>query len=287
MAIRGDPLYASGVPSVFNYYEYRDFLRDFYAEKKKAKATFSYRYMAGKVGLHATHLMRVFQKQRHLVEESIGPFITLCGFNDREAAYFAALVAYNKSRSDQQKRLAWERLLKSMSVETRALAADQYELFQHWYYGAVRVLLSFHAFRGDFQDLGSRLSPPISATEARKAVRLLEKLGLIAKQEDGAYKLSDQFISTDGGWKTLAVRQFQKETLRLAGESLERHEKGERDISTVTVAVSRKQLPELKERIAEFRKSLLGMVKESPDYDEVYQFNVQLFPLTRNTENAP
>ena len=83
------------------------------------------------------------------------------------------------------------------------------------------------------------------------------------------------------------MRDFQAETLRLARESLERHPKEERDISTVTLAVSRRALPELKERIAEFRKSLLGMVKESPDYDEVYQFNVQLFPVTRNAEHGP
>lgn len=284
MALPAKPFYSSVMPSVFNYYEYRDFLRDFYEERKKAKATFSYRYMAGKVGLHATHLIRLFNKKRHLDEKSIPPFLTLCGFNDREGAYFAALVAYNKSRSDQQKKVAWERLLKSMSVETRALAADQYELFQHWYYGAVRILLSFHPFRGDYKELARRLSPTITVAEARKAVKLLERLGLIAGKEDGSYKLTDQFISTGAAWKTLAVRNFQAETLRLAKESLERHAKEDRDISTVTIAVSRQALPELKDRIAEFRKSLLGMVKESPDYDEVYQFNVQLFPLTRKPE---
>jgi uncharacterized protein (TIGR02147 family) len=286
MADPAKRIYSSGMPSVFNFYEYRDFLREFYEERKRAKAAFSYRFMAGKVGLHATHLIRIFQKKRHLDEESLPPFFSLCGFNDREASYFAALVAYNKSRSDRDKRMAWERLLKSMSVETRALAADQFELFRHWYYGAVRVLLSFHPFKGDFRDLAGRMSPPITVAQARKAVALLERLGLIAKREDGAFRLTDQFISTGAAWKNLAVRDFQSETLRLARESLERHDKEERDISTVTIAVSRKALPELKDRIAEFRKSLLGMVKESPDYDEVYQFNVQLFPLTQRPETG-
>jgi uncharacterized protein (TIGR02147 family) len=272
------------MPSVFNYYDYRDFLRDFYQEKKKARAAYSYRYMAGKVGLHATHLIRLFKKERHLDEESLAPFLKLCGFNEREGAYFSALVAYNKSRSDKEKKLAWERLLKSMSVEARALAAGEYELFQHWYYGAIRVLLSFHPFKGDYRELGLRMSPPISTAEARKAVLLLESLGLIARKDDGAYRLTDQFISTGAAWKTLAVRNFQAETLRLAAESLERHPKEDRDISTVTIAVSRRALPDLKDRIAEFRKSLLSLVKESPDYDEVYQFNVQLFPLTRRPE---
>lgn len=124
------------------------------------------------------------------------------------------------------------------------------------------------------------LSPPVSAREARQSVALLVKLGLVARAPDGYLVVTSTHITTGEKWHSLAVRNFQNETLRLAQEALTRHPREVRDISTVTVGISRSQLPMLRERIAEFRQSIMRMAEENQNPDDIYQLNVQLYPLT-------
>lgn len=266
--------------SVFDYLDYRDFLQDYYNDRKKNDAYFSYRFMGARVHLHASHLIRILQKQRHITLKSIPGFAGLCKMSLREREYFEALVNFNKAKSETQAKSAFERLLSLSSLDKRQLRADQYELFQHWYYGAIQVLFSFVPFKDDYAALAKRLSPPISVHQAKKAVALLERLDLIRRNCNGYFELSDQFVTTGDKWKSLAARVFQHETIRLADESLDRHAKELRDISTVTIGITKKDLPLLRETIAEFRQSLLRIAKDGDAPDDVYQFNVQLFPLT-------
>jgi len=269
------------MPVIYEYLEYRQYLKDYYEHRKSIDPYFTYRYMASRVDLHSSHLIRIFQQKRHIVESSIPAFIKLCRLDEKEAEFFASLVAYNKARSDRLAKAAFEKLLAVTSVPVHGLTREQYSLFENWYVGIIRVLVSITPFTGNFRELAARLSPPISVAQAKKAIRVLEALQLIEKSSDNTYRLTDQFISTGEKWKTFAVRTFQKETMTLAMESLERHDKDERDISTVTIPVAKKDLPILKERITEFRKSLLRMVRDSENYDEVYQLNIQFFPVTK------
>ena len=54
------------VATVFDYLDYRDFLKDFYEKKKSEFSLFSYRVMAQQVGMDASYLFRVLQKDLHL-----------------------------------------------------------------------------------------------------------------------------------------------------------------------------------------------------------------------------
>ncbi|MCX7727831.1 MAG: hypothetical protein N2053_13415, partial [Chitinispirillaceae bacterium] len=43
--------------SIKSYFEYRDYLQDFYIEKKRETPFFSLRYMGSKVGVDTSHLV--------------------------------------------------------------------------------------------------------------------------------------------------------------------------------------------------------------------------------------
>ena len=96
---------------------------------------------------------------------------------------------------------------------------------------------------------------------------------------DGFWKVNDTFVSTGGNWRSEAVRAFQKETIRLAGESLERHAPPVRDISTVTMTFNMDDIALIREKIKEFRSELLRLSQEGTGDNTVFQLNVQLFPL--------
>jgi uncharacterized protein (TIGR02147 family) len=266
--------------SVFEYFDYRDFLKDFYEEKKSERSFFSYRLFGAKIGMDASYLAKVIIKNRHISNSSIGKIVSYCGLNEREAKYFETAVYFVKAKSHRESKLLFEKLLSLKNVSASALLEHQYEFYQKWYHSAIRSILEFYDFRGDYKALAEQLSPKIPAREAKNSIRLLEKLRLIKKDEAGRYRMTDTAITTGPQWHSLAIQAFQEETIRLSLESLSRHIKKHRDVSTVTMNVSEQNFQEIKERIGEFRSTIIKYVNEQSSPDRVVQLNIQLFPLS-------
>jgi uncharacterized protein (TIGR02147 family) len=267
--------------SVKNYLEYRDFLRDFYNDKKEASPYFSYRYMGAKLSIDASHLVKIFQKQRHINSKSIDCFIDFCGLTGTDAEYFSSLVCFNKAKSDRDIKQHYERLLALRGVKAYTLGKQQYEYYQKWYYSTILTLLDFYPFTGNYKKLAARLDPPITEAQARKAIRLLKTLGLVTRRANGTLELTNKIVTSGEGCPSVAVKTFQEETMKLAVESLHRHGRQERNISTVTITAAKKDLEQINEIIEEFRSSLLKFAADAKTPDTVYQLNIQLFPVTQ------
>lgn len=266
--------------SIYSYFDYQQFIREYYEEKKKEASFFSYRYFGAKLGLDAGFLVKVLQGKMHVSLKSIPSFAEYFKFDKKQAEYFETLVRYCRAESGSEIISCFERLLSLKGVNANSLVGNQYEFYQKWYYPAVRELIGIYDFNGDFAALAKKLSPAISVKEAKKAITLLDRLKLIRKCDTGRYVQTDRFITTNDKWKSAAIHSFQKETIRLAGESLDRHPKEIRDISTITISVSHKDFDEIRRRIGEFRQSLLQMTNDN-EADCVYQINIHAIPLSQ------
>lgn len=268
---------------VFEYFDYRDYLKDFYEERKAIHSFFSYRYFGNKVGVDPSYLLKVLLKNRHLSEKSVPKVISFCGLSGAEAEYFHTLVYFIKAKTQRESRLHFEKLLSIRNVNSRLLEDWQYEYFCTWYHPVVRSILEYFDFKGDYALLGKQLSPPISAKEARASVELLKALDLISCDENGRYHLTDNAVTTGEQWHSLAISAFQEQTIRLSQESLERHDRSLRDISTITMNINSENFEEIRNRITEFRHSIIAYAGECNDPDRTYQLNIQLFPLTETS----
>lgn len=266
--------------SVREYFEYRDYLKDFFETKKKTNHYFSYRVMGGKVGMDASHLLKIFQKKRHIGTGYIEILSEYCGLKDRDAQYFHTLVHFNKAKSDRDIRMYYEKLLELKGVKAYALEKNQYEFYTKWYYSAILTLLDFYKFSDDFKALAQKVNPPISEANARKSIALLEELGLIRKNQDRTYSLTKKLITTGDQCHSIAVLAFQEETIKLAAEALHRHAPEKIDISTVTITLSQKNVTAINGMIKQFRTELLKYAEAETDPDLVYQLNIQLFPMS-------
>jgi hypothetical protein len=145
--------------SVKNYWEYRDYLRDFYAERKNENQWYSLRYMGGKVSVDPSHLVKIFQRERHIGNALIDVFIDHCRLSGSDADYFANLVRFNKAKSDRDCRMYYERLLALKGPGARTLEKSQYEFYTKWYHSAILTLLDFYPFSGDYAALAAKVSP--------------------------------------------------------------------------------------------------------------------------------
>ncbi|NLE01947.1 MAG: TIGR02147 family protein [Fibrobacter sp.] len=266
--------------SIFNYLDYREFLRDYYADAKQNKPFFSYRFIGNRVGMDSSYVIKVLQGNLHISVKKISLFLKLLELSGPEAEYFETLVHFGRAKSESQRKLYFDRLFSFSSVRAQRLEPQQYEFFQKWYYSTVWAIINCIPFDGDFHALSQKCMPPISVTEAKRAVQLLEKIGLIAKDADGKYRTTGQNLTTGWKWLSQAIESNQRDFIRLAVESIERFPKEQRDISSITMGIDEKILPEIREHIRMFRSSLINIVNSSGGTGRVYQLNVQFFPLS-------
>ncbi|MBN1756761.1 MAG: TIGR02147 family protein [Chitinispirillaceae bacterium] len=266
--------------SIFEYFDYRQYLKDFYESEKKTKPWFSYRYISSKVNLNPGYIVKVFQGKIHLGVKNIGSFADLMRLTGKERDYFAELLLFGRAKHQNEIEQRFERLQSIKGVRFRTVADSKSDFFAQWYHMALRSLISIFPFDGkDFRKLASMFSPRITARQARESLRLLERLKMVVRGEDGMYRVTEQFISTGDKWTSAVIRNYQKKNVELSLSAIETHPKEFRDISSVTMTMGLKNMDAIREQIRQFRQELLLMSQDSRDDDAVFQLNIQLFPV--------
>ncbi len=268
------------MPDLFNYLEYRDYLKEAYEERRRSRPGFSYRFIGNKVGMDSSYLTRLFQKKLHLGDDLVERMARAFDLTGDSLEYFRNLVLFNKAKSETQARVFHEQLVRLRGVGYRVVREDQEEFFSNWIHAAVRSLLDYYPFEGDYEALGAMLSPPATGEQAKSSVFLLERLGM-ARRTEGGFEILDNHLHSGDNWKAEAIKSFQKSTMELASRSLDAVPAASRDVSTMTMDVDAKTLDGLKAMIRKFQEDAAKLVGSGGRSDRVYQLNIQLFPLTR------
>jgi uncharacterized protein (TIGR02147 family) len=267
--------------NVFEYIDYRQYLRDAYADRRKESAKFSYRFIAGKVGFASPGFFaNVLSGKKDISLKLVLKFAELFRLGRKEKEYFEALVLFTKATGASEKKDYLDRLLALRGSRIKKVEAHQWEYFEKWHHTAVRELIALRPFRGDFRALAGMVNPPITVQEARKSIELLERLGLIRPGADGVYERTDAAISSGDAVSQALISAYQVQALELAKHALDHLPSGTRNFSTLTVSVSGATYDAMLEELRSFRRRLLEMAQNSEDVDRVYQMNFHVFPIT-------
>jgi len=268
--------------SVFNYTDYRRYLREYYAWAKVHQRGFSHRAFMAKTGMSGpNYFKRVMEGAHNLTENSIPKFAAALGLGEAEAEYFKNLVYFNQAETLEDKDKYFGILMELKSPHSQyMLEKAQYEYYRDWYNIAIREMLSFFPYDGNAAEMGKRLAPPVPPKQVKQAIKLMEGLGLIAQGEDGIYRATAKFILTDPDVQSLLIPKFHQAMTRMAGEAITRFPKEERYFSSSTVSLSESTYQDIIELIRGTRKEVLRKVGEDAAPERVYHLNMQLFPLT-------
>lgn len=266
---------------VYDYLDYRKFLRDSYQARQSGNAKLSHREIGKLGGFDPGLFSKVLAGQRNISGKLVPGFCRAFGLEGKAAEFFADLVRFNQSATFEKKRESFQRLLANGGSKIAPVARSQYEFYGAWQHSAIRELLHYFPFRGDYKDLGRRLNPPIGARAAKKSVDLLERLGMIRKTGTGGFELTDAQISSGLETRSVQIDNFIQQGLELAMTGLKRLPGKRRNYSTLTFSVPGDKIPEVEDRIREFRRELADWVRKQDGQDSVYQVNLQLFPLTK------
>lgn len=271
---------------LFEYLDYRAFLRDSYQARKRSHAAFSYRYIGRKVGLDGGTVARILKGERKLDPALVGKLARVFGLDDRERSYFETLVLFGQARSQAEQNHFLEKLFRQRDLNVKAVEERQYAYYREWYHLGMRELLNFYPFNGDYKALGRMLQPAISPAEARNALQVLLDIGLVEKDGEGAYRLTDKTITSGEGIRSLFLKNAQRSMAELAAKALDDVPPPERDFSGITFSLSAEGVEKIKARLKECRRDLIEIAQRDEDVGRVYRMNLQLFPISRGRWDA-
>jgi len=272
--------------NVFEYLDYRAYLRDHYVDRKANGRGFSFRAFSRRAGLKSPNYLKlVMDGERNLSAPMAEKFAVGCGHSDEETRYFVALVGFNQAASSTDRNTYYEQLTASAQYrKTHKLELAHAAYHSTWYLPAIRELAARSDFRSDAQWIASTLVPSISKSDAKRALATLFALGLLVKEEDGRVHQGEALVSTEAETRALHIRNYHRMMMQRAAESLELFPIDDRDLSALTLCMGEDGIRRLKARIQRFRRELLELSAHEDDPQRVVQLNFQLFPLTRSDD---
>jgi uncharacterized protein (TIGR02147 family) len=278
------------MPDIFSYMNYREYLKDFYKEKKESNTGYSFRLMAMKAGFKSkSFLSHVLEGERNLTKDSLFKMNNILMLSQKEFAYFCDLVEFNQADPGEAKTFWFKKLTQYKNNHpAKIILKDQYTFYSEWYHNTIREIITMLDFNEDYHYLGTLLNPPITQKQAHDSVKLLLTLGLVEKTETG-YCQKNQSITTGDEVRGIAIHQFHTQNMNIAIKSIETISSSERDISCLVAGLSKEGFNQIKKEIQEFRKRLMEIAKKDGPAEDVYHINFQFFPTTRlsKTKKGP
>jgi uncharacterized protein (TIGR02147 family) len=274
------------MPDIFTYTDYRTFLADYYCNHKAENPAFSYQLLSDKAGFsNKGFLFNVITGKKNLSKSSAVKLAQAFRLSAKEADYFENLVSFNQAKNLRERNYFFDKInaIKSNrlgAATVRETRKEQYDYYAAWYISVVRSLIDMHPFRDDYRWLAKNVYPPIKPKEAKRAVMLLEKLGMIQKQKDGFYKVADKTITAGKEIVQLGLLNFHLQATELAKKALRELPKDRRNISGLTLGISKKTYEAMCNEIGEFQSKLLAKAEADGEADNVYQINFHFFPVS-------
>lgn len=265
--------------SVFQYLDYREFLRSHFEERKTESSWYSFKVMGDAVGLDQSQVYRILQGQLHISKAALPRFLKYFGFQGPAAQYFTTLVAFGRARKDADARKLFAELLSLRGSRSNTLENEQLRLYAEWHHSVIRALLGVLEISDNYELLGQSLTPPISANQARKSVEFLRRLKLVERDSLGIWRLTEKNITTGSTYHSLIVRQYQAHSLRLAEESLDRHPKDRRDINVINMAVDSQAFEECIEILKNARTEIRDRIEKVQHPDRIMRLATAFFPV--------
>ena len=269
--------------AIFEYLDYREFLKDFQLDRQSRNAAFSIRAFLKRAAIASPSFFKqVVDSERNLTDKTLNAFLSAMHLKSTEAEYFRSLVHFCQARTSDEKQLFYKQLREiGVQAKVRIVGEDHYAFYEFWYIPVLRELVCLQSFGDDYASLAKRLRPAITAQEARQAMRILTELGFITAQAGGKWQQTEPLLHTGFEVQSLAIRGFNRQMVHLAAESLERVPVQERHITGVTMSVSEKTYGLITAEIRAFQDKILRLVEHDPDADRVCQMNVMLFPVSQ------
>ena len=271
---------------VLEYTNYRQYIADYYAEKK-AKSAFTWQEFTRAAGFSSpVHLKYASEGRLNLSDTAAKRVAQAMHLVDFEQDYFCEMVKLDNAKTDAEKKAAFNKMIAiADSHKAKILEGDSFRYFESWKNPVLRELAPSMPGAKPLA-LARACRPEITAAEVTESLNFLVKADLLKKDKDGNYARTETGITTGPMDVTpVAVRSMHRQMGEFALEAIEGVPQNERHFSGLTLGITRDAYAEIVQKIAEFRKEIIAIATKSTETEEVYRLNVQFFPMTNKSVN--
>jgi uncharacterized protein (TIGR02147 family) len=269
--------------TIFDYTDYRDYLRDFYEHKKTQTKSFSHRYFEQRLQVSEGYFSRLLKGEKNISDALLVKFTQILKLSKKEAEYFELLVKFTLAPDAQSRSHYYERMLDRGRRKISQITREQYELFQEPHHVAVHALVHLLPIGvgSDLSKIGALLMPAITGVKLRDSLALLERLGLISRGDSGMYSVVKNQLSTGDNPRDVALRRFIGESLAMARGMLDIVPEAERSVALMTVSVSSDAYGKIIEVLAGARQEINNIIARDKGMDRIYQVGTFVVPASR------
>ena len=266
---------------VFEYTGYRQYIADFYAERK-VKSAFTWREFARMAGFSSSvHLKYVSEGRFNLGEEAVERVAKAMGLGGNRLEYFRAMVEFDHAVTDNVKKEIFDRMLSiAKQSNAKVIEGDAFRYFDSWKNPVLRELAPAMPGAKPLA-LARACRPKISAAEVTESLNFLVKANLLSKDADGNYVQTDKYV-TAGPMEAapVAIRGLHRQMGEIALDTIEGVPQNERHFSGVTLGITSDAYDEIVAVINDCRRKIIEIATRDDSTDEVYRLNIQFFPMT-------
>jgi len=270
-------------PNLFDYFDYREYLHDYYLHHKKKNVSYSYRLFARKAKLGSPNYLKlVVDGKRRITDRTLYQFARGLGLSRDEEKYFRELVMHQEVSDPDSKEQHLRSLLKYQEKQRTAtpLRSDKIKFLLDWHHSVIRELVATKGFKEDPVWLSKRLGNKITESQAKESLELLLRLNLVHRSHDGKLFQREPLLTSSDEVPSHVIRGLHRTYLRKAITSIFSVPMEKREMSGLIVSVPQRRLKEVKEEIKEFRRKLNRKYGMDADGDDVYFIGLYLFPVT-------
>jgi len=274
-------------PVAWAYLDYRKYLRAFYEHKKRStKGRFSYRIFSNKTKVASPNYLKlIIDGDRNLTLPHARRVAKFCELDTKETQYFLSLVKWNQAEKEEGENSRWAEVLKQRSIATRLeLSTAQLAILSDLKTIALFELLQIEKEEPSLDRLAKRLGSGTTIADVAHGIELLQKAKLIQKTAKG-FRLLNRTLKSNDDVPSQSVRSFHRQAMTAADDALGRIDFSEREFISTTLAIPKSALPALKETIRAFRDEILAVSEQAENPEEVFQLNIQFFPLTQTRKD--
>ena len=271
---------------ITEYQDYRQYMRDFYEERKK-KSYFTWREFASlSKFVSPTYLKLVCDGKTRLSKPGIAQVAHAMGLEGFDYTYFALLVKFGNAKTESEKESALKELEQEARLnKIRILDADAIRFYETPACPIIRELAPLMP-GASLGEIAAKIKSKTTALEVQEVLQFLVKADLLKRNPDGTYEQTAKAVKGSNETIPIAIRTMNRKMGELAVRSILKDPVDERNFSGITMGIDKSTYERMVKEIDAFRKKIIAMANECQSIDQVYQLNLQMFPLTEKTSSS-
>jgi len=249
---------------IFNYMDYKEFLKDYYRCRHAQDRTFSHRKISELLGDKSpSFFLKVMQDGRKLKAEQLDALPAILQLDSGEASYFKVLYHYGNAKNKSDREFWLSQILSKCNTGRSDLGEASVQFYAHWLNSPVRAALSFIDIDNDTTPLVRTIRPRPTPTQVKESLQTLKKLGLIARNAQGFWKPAQSAVFARSAVHESLLKSYRLQSLDLARDALlGTGSDWPMHFYTTTFSISEEAWNRLNDRLQKFRQEMRSIINE-------------------------